>query len=604
MYSLINIGKDYNIPCKTYVIESTDDLPTILEKDNPPIGSTAELLQNNIIKRYKLGVDRQWYPYTDYSGGGYVELPISPQNGGTGNNVGYIQTGLTKLDSRVSSGGKSTIEGTNNLIVGNSDNSVSHIEGFDNIIGDMLFADQQYTSGSTSIIVKSVEETLITFTLTVSSRLSSQNEFNNLNNSNLILKIDSYQKPTEYAVLNNVSAEVETTSYPSDYSKFIYNQNYIITANVVYSTREFSVDDSFSARVFKYNSQPYGHCEGNMCICGSTNHAEGSLTTAMGSYSHAEGNSTKAIGYCSHAEGSMTIACDSYSHAEGQNTKAYGMQSHAEGGMSEAWGYYSHAEGYNTKAKGNNSHTEGAETLTSGQSSHAEGNYCKAVGAGDHVEGYSCETKTAGMANHVEGYQSIAENAYYCHVEGGGCKANQGAYYSHVEGNYCENNSQCSHVEGYYCKSNQGAMYSHVEGYYCESIGSYSHAEGYYCKANEYSHVQGKYNIIDEDKKYAHIIGNGTQEDARSNAHTVDWNGNAWYKGNLYLGGTSQDDAEAYIANVPKYNAETPDSVLMVKNGVLTWVTKSDFINEILKAMPVAEEVVISDLPAAEEVSV
>lgn len=47
-------------------------------------------------------------------------------------------------------------------------------------------------------------------------------------------------------------------------------------------------------------------------------------------------------------------------------------------------------------------------------------------------------------------------------------------------------------------------------------------------------HVQGKYNIKDTEEKYAHIVGNGTYNyqtysPAESNAHTLDWEGNAWY---------------------------------------------------------------------------
>lgn len=45
--------------------------------------------------------------------------------------------------------------------------------------------------------------------------------------------------------------------------------------------------------------------------------------------------------------------------------------------------------------------------------------------------------------------------------------------------------------------------------------------------------VQGKYNVKDTGSKYAHIIGNGTSDTARSNAHTVDWNGNAWFAGDI-----------------------------------------------------------------------
>ncbi len=45
--------------------------------------------------------------------------------------------------------------------------------------------------------------------------------------------------------------------------------------------------------------------------------------------------------------------------------------------------------------------------------------------------------------------------------------------------------------------------------------------------------VQGKYNVKDTGSKYVHIIGNGTSDTARSNAHTVDWNGNAWFAGDV-----------------------------------------------------------------------
>ena len=51
--------------------------------------------------------------------------------------------------------------------------------------------------------------------------------------------------------------------------------------------------------------------------------------------------------------------------------------------------------------------------------------------------------------------------------------------------------------------------------------------------SSDYQHVQGKYNIEDAENKYAHIVGNGTSEEARSNAHTLDWEGNAMYAGDI-----------------------------------------------------------------------
>ena len=79
--------------------------------------------------------------------------------------------------------------------------------------------------------------------------------------------------------------------------------------------------------------------------------------------------------------------------------------------------------------------------------------------------------------------------------------------------------------------------YSIAEG--CETLseGDNSHAEGYGTIANgKNSHVQGKYNVEDTANKYAHIVGNGSSDSKRSNAHTLDWDGNAWYAKSLSIG--------------------------------------------------------------------
>lgn len=45
--------------------------------------------------------------------------------------------------------------------------------------------------------------------------------------------------------------------------------------------------------------------------------------------------------------------------------------------------------------------------------------------------------------------------------------------------------------------------------------------------------MEGKYNIEDTAGAYVHIVGNGTSTAKRSNAHTLDWSGNAWYAGRV-----------------------------------------------------------------------
>ena len=75
--------------------------------------------------------------------------------------------------------------------------------------------------------------------------------------------------------------------------------------------------------------------------------------------------------------------------------------------------------------------------------------------------------------------------------------------------------------------------FSHAEGSGTIASGNYSHAEGWGTKASSnYQHVHGKYNIEDTSNTYAEIVGNGEQL-ANSNAHTLDWSGNAWYAGTV-----------------------------------------------------------------------
>ena len=62
------------------------------------------------------------------------------------------------------------------------------------------------------------------------------------------------------------------------------------------------------------------------------------------------------------------------------------------------------------------------------------------------------------------------------------------------------------------------------------AYGAYSHAEGRGTIANgNYQHVQGKFNIPteDNDESIAFIIGNGSEDVRRSNAYTLDFQGNS-----------------------------------------------------------------------------
>lgn len=120
---------------------------------------------------------------------------------------------------------------------------------------------------------------------------------------------------------------------------------------------------------------------------------------------------------------------------------------------------------------------------------------------------------------------------YAAHAEGAKTIA-CGATGSHAEGRLTIASGLNAHAEGYRTKATE--QYAHAEGGYTEANQPGTHAEGYYTKANSQNqHAQGKYNQVDAEGKYAHIVGNGSSDTARSNAHTLDWQGNAWFAGDV-----------------------------------------------------------------------
>lgn len=130
--------------------------------------------------------------------------------------------------------------------------------------------------------------------------------------------------------------------------------------------------------------------------------------------------------------------------------------------------------GDRTKATGENSHAEGTLTMATGENSHAEG---------------TRGTTASGEASHAEGITATASG-----------------------------------------------LSSHAEGTRTTAQGISSHAEGLHTIANgDNQHVQGKYNVIDEANKFADIVGNGTDILDRSNAYALDWDGNLYLKGGVYV---------------------------------------------------------------------
>ena len=184
-----------------------------------------------------------------------------------------------------------------------------------------------------------------------------------------------------------------------------------------------------------------------------------------------------------------------------------------------ATGEYSHAEGHNTEATNTWAHAEGADTHATGVTSHAEGYSTRATGASSHSEGHY--TWSGGSGSHSEGRGTSAEG-----------------------------------------------VASHAEGEYAYATGEYSHAEGHGTVATgEAQHVEGTYNIEDTENKFAHIIGNGTNQDKRSNAFAIDWNGNIYV--NNSPTGVNVNDLQA--ASHTHTNKEIIDKLSVDESGKLLY---------------------------------
>lgn len=177
-------------------------------------------------------------------------------------------------------------------------------------------------------------------------------------------------------------------------------------------------------------------------------------------------------------------------------------------------------------------------------------------------------TIASAIGAHAEGWGSKA-TGNYSHAEGSSKATNE---YSHSEGVLSTASGYVSHAEG---QSTASGQYSHAEGTSTAS-GGYSHTEGIGTIASSrYQHVQGTYNVEDSSNVYAHIVGNGENTTAKSNAHALDWNGNAYFAGNVYVNGTNADATGGQEVATKQYVDDlAPTEATTTENGLMSALDK------------------------------
>lgn len=199
----------------------------------------------------------------------------------------------------------------------------------------------------------------------------------------------------------------------------------------------------------------------------------------------------------------------------GEDVEASGMNSYAEGaGTVSSGGNSSHAEGWYTKATNFYAHSEGEWTEASGSRSHAEGEHTKASGHNSHSEGSYTEARS--NASHAEGWYTIAE---------GGRSHAGGIYNAENSFDFPEWVSGKHYTRGCLIKLTSG---NNVSKLICMTENSDETFDWSKWHTATPSLVGSAYGL------YAEMIGNGFAG-SRSNARSLDWAGNEYLAGDLYV---------------------------------------------------------------------
>lgn len=235
-------------------------------------------------------------------------------------------------------------------------------------------------------------------------------------------------------------------------------------------------------------------------------------------------------------------------------------------------GAYAFGEGLNTEASGMASHAAGSATVASGDFSYAGGNFTvadrqcmTAIGKsnlGTSGDLWSLETSSFNTM--------VSINKTYA-------ASSVPPTFSPTEGTLTWPNSStkpalnCSGSYIYYTATS----YVFVQS-----------ATPNTTNTNTVQLTGIRYDIIDQRTRPGEllfVVGNGTSSNDRSNAHTLDWSGNGWFAGDVYVGstsGTNRDEGSKILATQEYVQAQIQAAVQAALANVLTREQMEAYVEE------------------------
>ena len=182
----------------------------------------------------------------------------------------------------------------------------------------------------------------------------------------------------------------------------------------------------------------------------------------------------------------------------------------------------------NSKLERVNPRPEGS--IAMGENVFATGKNSIAIGFGVDATVFKHSASGEGSAAFGRACTASNEGAFACNSF-----TRARGLHSFASGDGTTASGPCAHSEG--MGTTASGYYAHAEGNECIASAIATHAAGQgTIAAKPYQYVHGRYNLEDtsaNDGLYAHIVGNGEHDGARSNAHTLDWDGNAWFAGTV-----------------------------------------------------------------------